>query len=118
MNTNTTTTDNEILSLARVTCEELDPSHETWMEAQRERDLADYDAQREPAEDGDDMSEYADDQQGGDDEDDEDDTRSFNREPREDNFRDDVDADANALAGAGYGTDEDYGCYGEDNGWD
>lgn len=25
-----------------------------------------------------------------------------------DGFRDDVDADANALAGAGYGTDEDY----------
>jgi hypothetical protein len=29
-------------------------------------------------------------------------------EPREDNFRDDVEADADALAGAGYGTDEDY----------
>jgi hypothetical protein len=29
-------------------------------------------------------------------------------EPREDSFLDDVDADANALAGAGYGTDEDY----------
>lgn len=99
---NTTTTDNEILSLARVTCEELDPAHEAWMEAQRERDLADYDAQCEPVED----------------DDDEDDDHGFNREPREDNFRDDVDADANALAGAGYGTDEDYGYYGEDNGWD
>jgi hypothetical protein len=33
---------------------------------------------------------------------------------REDNFRDDVDADANALAGAGYGTDEDYGSFGSD----
>lgn len=32
---------------------------------------------------------------------------------REDNFRDDVDADANTLASAGYGTDEDYGYYGE-----
>lgn len=30
-------------------------------------------------------------------------------EPREDQFRDDVEADADALAGAGYGTDEDYG---------
>ena len=108
MNT-TTTTDNEIISLARVTCEELDPAHEAWMEAQRERDLADYDAQREP-EDGDDTTEYDDDQQS----DDDDDAHGFNREPREDNFRDDVDADANALAGAGYGTDEDYGCFGSD----
>ena len=102
MNT-TTTTDNEIISLARVTCEELDPAHEAWMEAQRERDLADYDAQCEPVED---------------DDDDEDDDHGFNREPREDNFRNDVEADANALAGAGYGTDEDYGYYGQDNGWD
>ena len=116
MEMNTTTTDNEILSLARVTCEELDPAHEAWMEAQRERDLADYDAQREPAEDGDDMSEYADDQQGDDDED-EDDDHGFNHEPREDNFRDDVDADANALAGAGYGTDEDYGLCNESWEW-
>ena len=31
---------------------------------------------------------------------------------------DDVSADADALAGAGYGTDEDYGYYGdEDYGW-
>lgn len=30
-------------------------------------------------------------------------------EPNEDNFRDDVEADADALASAGYGTDEDYG---------
>ena len=115
MNTTTTTTDNEIISLASVTCEEIDHSHEAWMDELRAKDLADYDAQREPAEDGDDMSEYADDQQ---DDGDEDDDHGFNREPREDNFRDDVDADANALAGAGYGTDEDYGYYGEDNGWD
>lgn len=33
-------------------------------------------------------------------------------EEREDNFRDDVEADADALANAGWGTDEDYG------GWD
>ena len=33
-------------------------------------------------------------------------------EPREDHFRDDVEADADTLAGAGYGTDEDYGYYG------
>jgi hypothetical protein len=46
---------------------------------------------------GDDMSEYED---------------NYERE-REDNFRDDVDADANTLASAGYGTDEDYGYYGE-----
>ena len=32
-------------------------------------------------------------------------------EPREDNFRDDAEADADALAMAGFGTDEDYGCY-------
>jgi len=110
MNTTTTTTDNEILSLASVTCEELDGSYETWLDEQRAKDLADYDAQREQ-EDGDDMSEFADDQQ---DDGDDDDRHGFNREPREDNFRDDVDADANALAGAGYGTDEDYGYFGGD----
>jgi|LakMenE18May11ns_1017448.scaffolds.fasta_scaffold8506986_1 hypothetical protein len=33
-------------------------------------------------------------------------------EPREDHFRDDVDADADTLASAGYGTDEDYGYFG------
>ena len=38
-------------------------------------------------------------------------------EPREDHFRDDVEADADALAGAGYGTDEDYGYYGGDEYW-
>ena len=32
-----------------------------------------------------------------------------------DGFRDDVEADADALASAGYGTDEDYGYYGEDS---
>lgn len=30
-------------------------------------------------------------------------------------FRSDAEADADALASAGYGTDEDYGYYGEDN---
>lgn len=34
-------------------------------------------------------------------------------EPREDHFRNDVEADADALASAGFGTDEDYGYYGE-----
>lgn len=34
------------------------------------------------------------------------------REPREDNFRNDVEADADTLASAGFGTDEDYGYYG------
>lgn len=33
----------------------------------------------------------------------------FDDEP--DQFRDDVDADADTLASAGYGTDEDYGYY-------
>ena len=32
-------------------------------------------------------------------------------EPREDNFRDDAEADGDALASAGFGTDEDYGCF-------
>lgn len=32
---------------------------------------------------------------------------------QEDQFRDDVEADADVLASAGYGTDEDYGCYGD-----
>lgn len=65
--------------------------------------------------DGDDMSEFVGDQHNdGDD----DDAHGFNREPREDNFRDDVEADADVLASAGYGTDEDYGYFGEDNGWE
>jgi hypothetical protein len=34
-------------------------------------------------------------------------------EPR-DGFRDDVEADADVLASAGWGTDEDYGYYGDD----
>lgn len=33
-----------------------------------------------------------------------------------DQFRDDVEADADALASAGFGTDEDYGYFGDD-GW-
>ena len=89
--------------LARVTCEELDHTYEAWLDEIAAKDLADYDAQRQH-DDGDDMTEYDDDQQ-----DDDDDEHGFNREPREDNFRDDVDADANALASAGWGTDEDYG---------
>ena len=32
-----------------------------------------------------------------------------------DGFRDDVEADADALASAGYGTDEDYGYYGDES---
>lgn len=36
---------------------------------------------------------------------------------REDHFRDDVEADADALASAGYGTDEDYGMY-DDGGYE
>ena len=34
-----------------------------------------------------------------------------------DMFRDDVEADADALASAGFGTDEDYGYFGEDEGY-
>lgn len=103
---NTTTTDNEILSLAALTHADL-PGYDTFLDT---LDAACEDC--EPV-DGDDMSEF-----DGDQHDDGDDAHGFNREPREDNFRDDVDADANALAGAGYGTDEDYGYFGEDNGWD
>ena len=32
-------------------------------------------------------------------------------EPSGDNFRDDAEADGDALASAGFGTDEDYGCF-------
>lgn len=32
--------------------------------------------------------------------------------PREDQFNSDAEADADVLASAGLGTDEDYGCYG------
>jgi hypothetical protein len=35
-----------------------------------------------------------------------------------DGFRDDVEADADALASAGFGTDEDYGYYGENEDWE
>jgi len=38
--------------------------------------------------------------------------REYGSEPPEDHFRDDVEADADALASAGFGTDEDYGDYG------
>lgn len=48
---------------------------------------------------GDDMSEYEDEPECGD-------------EPW-DGFRDDVEADADVLRMAGWGTDEDYGYYGE-----
>lgn len=37
--------------------------------------------------------------------------RDYYQEPEQ--FRDDAEADANALASAGYGTDEDYGYYGD-----
>ena len=46
----------------------------------------------------------------------EDDYDDYYDEP-EDQFRDDVEADADALASAGWGTDEDYGYYGDDEGW-
>ena len=107
MEMNTTATDNEILSLAALTHADL-PGYDAFLDTLN----AAY-PDCEPA-DGDDMSEFADDQQG---DDDDDDAHGFNREPREDNFRDDVDADANALAGAGYGTDEDYGLCNESWEW-
>jgi len=117
-NTTTTTTENEILDLAHVSCEEFDSSYESWMDELRAKDLADYDAQREVQltheqeelicdPHGDDMSEYDDDQYG---------TSRASDEP-EDQFRSDAEADADVLAGAGYGTDEDYGYYGGDEGW-
>jgi hypothetical protein len=34
-----------------------------------------------------------------------------------DQFNSDAEADADALASAGYGTDEDYGYFGEDDDW-
>ena len=75
MNNTTTTTDNEILDLAHISCEESDSSYESWMDELRAKDLADYDAQRDAQlsdqqeelicdPHGDDMSEYDDDQQG------------------------------------------------------
>lgn len=101
MNNATTTTDNEILALARVTCEELDHSFAEWVDELRESQEV---CAQEPC-DGDDMSEFEGESLPDDDD---------GCEPREDNFRDDVDADADALAGAGYGTDEDYGYFGGD----
>lgn len=52
---------------------------------------------------GDDVSEYADEP-------------DFDDEPW-DGFRDDVEADADVLRMAGWGTDEDYDYYGGDEGW-
>ena len=46
---------------------------------------------------GDDVSEFADEPDC-----------DFDCEPREDHFRDDVEADADTLRSAGWGTDEDY----------
>jgi len=125
MNNTTTTTENEILDLAHVSCEEFDSSYESWMDELRAKDLADYDAQRDAQlsdqqeelicdPHGDDMSEYDDDQQ--DDDDDQYGASRASDEP-EDQFRSDAEADADVLAGAGYGTDEDYGYYGGDEGW-
>jgi len=125
MNNTTTTTENEILDLAHVSCEEFDSSYESWMDELRAKDLADYDAQRDAQlsdqqeelicdPHGDDMSEYDDDQQ--DDDDDQYGASRASDEP-DDQFRSDAEADADVLAGAGYGTDEDYGYYGGDEGW-
>jgi len=99
-NTNTATNDSEINTLSALT--EADQEGYDQFIANLDRDCDEWDAAHQPDEQDDDS----------------DDEHGFNREPREDNFRDDVDADANVLAGAGYGTDEDYGYFGEDNGWD
>lgn len=37
---------------------------------------------------------------------------------QEDQFRDDVEADADVLRSAGWGTDEDYGLYADEYEWD
>lgn len=100
-NTNTATNDSEINTLSALT--EADQEGYDQFVADLDRDCDEWGAAHQPDEQDDDSD---------------DDEHGFNREPREDNFRDDVDADANVLAGAGYGTDEDYGYFGEDNGWD
>lgn len=38
-------------------------------------------------------------------------------EPNEDQFNSDAEADGDALASCGWGTDEDYGYYGHDFDW-
>lgn len=95
-NTNTATNDSEINTLSALT--EADQEGYDQFLADLDRQCDEWDAAHQP--------------------DEQDDKHAFNREPREDNFRDDVDADANTLASAGWGTDEDYGYFGEDNGWD
>lgn len=102
-NTNTATNDSEINTLSALT--EADQEGYDQFVADLDRQCDEWDAAHQPDEQDDDS-------------DDDDDEHGFNREPREDNFRDDVDADANTLASAGWGTDEDYGYFGEDNGWD
>ncbi len=64
---------------------------------------------------GDDMSEFNDDQTERDAQAALDDDEFAHQEiEHEDHFRDDVEADADALASAGYGTDEDYGGGGDE----
>ena len=111
--------DDEMNDLSRMDAGDvMDDSYDLWAEARREEEMAQRDAQLSDQQEelicdphGDDMSEYDDDQQG--DDDDQYGTSRASDEP-EDQFRSDAEADADVLAGAGYGTDEDYGYYGGD----
>ena len=114
--------DDEMNDLSRMDAGDvMDDSYDLWAEARREEEMAQRDAQLSDQQEelicdphGDDMSEYDDDQQG-----DDDDQYGTTRasDEREDQFRSDAEADADVLAGAGYGTDEDYGYFGGDEGW-
>lgn len=114
-NTTTHMNDDEMNDLSRMDAGDvMDDSYDLWAEARREEEMAQRDAQLSDQQEelicdphGDDMSEYDDDQYGT--------TRASDE--REDQFRSDAEADADVLAGAGYGTDEDYGYYGGDEGW-
>jgi len=111
--------DDEMNDLSRMDAGDvMDDSYDLWAEARREEEMAQRDAQLSDQQEelicdphGDDTSEYDDDQQG--DDDDQYGTSRTSDEP-EDQFRSDAEADADVLAGAGYGTDEDYGYYGGD----
>ena len=99
--------DDEMNDLSRMDAGDvMDDSYDLWAEARREEEMAQRDAQ---------LASEDDDDQQGDDDDHYGTTRASDE--REDQFRSDAEADADVLAGAGYGTDEDYGYFGGDEGW-
>ena len=109
-NTTTHMNDDEMNDLSRMDASDvMDDSYDLWAEARREEEMAQRDAQLSDQQEELICDPHADD----------DDQYGTTRasDEREDQFRSDAEADADVLAGAGYGTDEDYGYFGGDEGW-